>query len=138
MAMGTWESFLYTGPASAALANELWKGNAQPALDLLPKAVAAVKGDPSENYNPWWTVGYIFGAPIFDTNWRWEQGQTFDTTALVKLYEAMAVQMPALALVIGNTMAGIEFQAAGDEHGRLGEKSCAIISLGAYPDLRPF
>ena len=94
MAMGTWESFLYTGPASAALANELWKGNAQPALDLLPKAVAAVKGDPSENYNPWWTVGYIFGAPIFDTNWRWEQGHTFDTSALVKFYEAMAVQMP--------------------------------------------
>lgn len=94
MSMGTWESFLYTGPASAALANELWKGNAQPALDLLPKAVAAVKGDPNQNNNPWWTVGYIFGAPIFDTNWRWEQGHTFDTSALVKFYEAMAVQMP--------------------------------------------
>jgi len=30
-------------------------------------------------------------------------------------------------------MAGVEFQAAGDEHGELGEKSCTIISSGTVP-----
>lgn len=44
---------------------------------------------------------------------------------------AMAVQMAALALVVGNAVTGIEFEAAGDAHGASGNLSVAgrIITL---------
>ena len=45
----------------------------------------------------------------------------------------MPVQMFALAVVIGDAMAGIEFQAAGDEHSGQGRfESGRNYTLGAY------
>lgn len=90
----TWKSYLECGPISAALGQQVWKGNAQPALDLLPKLIAAVPPEDGRNDFPYWNLGYVFGSPIFDTNWRWERGKSFDPAALIKLCEALAVQLP--------------------------------------------
>lgn len=55
---------------------------------------------------------------------------------------AMAVQMATLALVVGDTVPGIEFQATGNQHGGSGnlaesQYSPALLSPSAMPALQP-
>ena len=45
---------------------------------------------------------------------------------------AMPVQMPALALMVGNAVAGVEFQAAGDEHGASRKSGGDLSEAGLY------